>query len=153
MPTNENEGREGIELMPSGAIRIWIDGTEYKLRRPRVRDFRTLREAMQDATDEITAAANEAQRRQIELQDAIKARGDDAEQTDEERIAIRQIGRDLTLRREDLMLTWWAQVGERLCERTGWPDVDDMATWMGTTESATELVTHWRSVPSLSGVR
>lgn len=155
MPSTDNEGREGIELLSSGAIRVWIDGSEHKLRRPRVREFRQLRETLQDALDDISALADEVDRAQRamadEVDDRVEKGGDSL--TLEERKANRDRGRELTTRREELLLAWWAKVGELLCESTAWPVVDEMPVWMGATESSTELVTHWRSVPSLSGVR
>lgn len=152
MASTENDGREGIELLNSGAIRVWIDGTEYRLRRPRVREFRALRELLQDATEEITAAAEHAQERQAEIHAEADKR-DDKSSTADERAMVRKLGRDLTERREELLLSWWVAVGEKLCDGRAWPEVDDMPAWMGATESSTEIVTHWRSVPSLSGVR
>lgn len=153
--SNENEGREGIELLNSGAIRVWVDGNENKLRRPRVREFRKLRETLQDSLDEVTAFAEEVERQQREMNDEIDKRVASGGETYtmDERKANRDRGRELTTRREELLLQWWAMVGELLCEGSGWPDVEDMPVWMGATESSTELVTHWRSVPSLSGVR
>lgn len=152
MTNTADEGaREGIELMSTGALRVWIDGTPYRMRRPRVREFRQLREAIHDISDEITALADAAQRRQVEIATAISER--DTPQTDDERLEVRKLGRELAARREELYLGWWALVGEKLCETSGWPDLDDMPAWAGEAESATELVSHWRSTPSLSGAR
>lgn len=155
MPSSTSETRDGIELRESGAIRVWIDGNEFALRRPRVREYRRLRERLQDVMDEMTAAADVAIAEQEKINTAVDKRVEEGGegQTPEERAAIKKMGRDLTAKREELCLAWWVEVGEALCERGTWPEPDDMPTWMGATESTTEIVGHWRSVPSLSGAR
>lgn len=148
--------REGLVLRPNGTIRLWIANQAFRLRRPRAREFRRLRESYQDAMDAI---ADEGDRVDA-LDDAAKAalqrrKAEDpaALATPEERRDMRMRGRQFTQFTEDTMTTWWAEVIEVLEVDGKTPDPEDMPAWVGVVPAANKLINHWRSVPSPSGVR
>lgn len=158
MSDTDSDIREGVELQPSGTIRVWIeiDGKPkaYRLRRPRFRQYRQLRELLQDALDEIAALAEIADERGREQRELAEQRDAAGSQplTADERAQNRKEARELRDRREELLLDWWVAVGEALAD--SWPqDPDELPVWMGSTESTTLILNHWRAVPSLSGVR
>lgn len=162
MVTTASDGREGIELLETGTIHVWIDGVDFRIARPKVRHFRQLREMAEEIVDELDDLANRLNDWQRELVAEAKKRdaanaasGDvDALVTPQERAERRKRNRELSDVREERWLQWWVTVGEKLVERSGWPaDVEDMPAWMSTTEAALALVKHWRTAPSLSGVR
>lgn len=165
-----DETKEGLDLRDNGTVRLYLDGTRYRLRRPRAREFRRLREAFQEAADEISDLSDDHEAWKRTLDDAVdKRRADDprATMTPEERKENRERGRQQTEQVERLMFEWWAEVIEVL-EADGRtpvlpvPDDTDSATfdrfaempmWMGTVPSAGRIIGHWRAVPSPSGGR
>lgn len=163
MPTPKvTDDREGIQLLDTGTIHVFIDGVDFRIARPRVRTFRQLREMAEEIVDELDDLAAEVTEWQRDLTNRARSR-DDAMQSGgdseplvnaEERAERRKRNRELSDRREERWLEWWITVGEKCVERSGWPsEVDEMPAWMGTTDAALALVKHWRTAPSLSGVR
>ena len=165
--------KEGLDLRDNGTIRLYIDGDRYRLRRPRAREFRRLREAYQEASDAISDESDVVEAWSRELRANIdKRRAEDptATQTPEERREDRKRGRQLTEFVETTMFGWWAEVIEVLESDGRTPilanepgpsgealeDHDPFANlpmWMGTVPSANTVLAHWRAVPSLSGAR
>lgn len=163
--------REGLDLRPNGTVRLYIDGNRYRLRRPRAREFRRLRESFQEVADEISDLSDEQDEWARSLAERVDGRRRDdpnAGQTPAERRENRVRGRRLTEQVEQLMFGWWAEVVEVLevdnrtpvlAEPDEWPDDEpfdsfaDLPMWMGTVPSANKIIAHWRSTPSLSGGR
>lgn len=158
---DEELPREGIDLRANGTIHLWIDGTKYRIRRPRLREFRRIREDYQEALDLITAASNENDLWEKDLVDRVAERrkvDPSAGMTWEERAEDQKRGRELTETVERAMLGWWVVVLEVL-GHDGNPPLDaedptsDLTPWLGNSVIANKAIGHWRSAPSLSGVR
>lgn len=146
---------EGIELRSTGTINLYVESKKYRLRRPRVREFRRFREQMQDTLEDLDERADAVLSKQQEQQDEIDRRVADGGEpmTDAEKRERRKWGRELTAMREDAMLDWWHDVCSSLLDGGTWLDVEEQPAWMVRHESAVEIVQHWQSCPSLSGVR
>lgn len=166
---------EGLDLRDNGTIRLYIDGARYRLRRPRAREYRRLRESYQEAQDDISDRSDETEEWSQELLATIAKRREadpKAGRTPDERREDRKRGRELTDFVERTMFAWWAEVIEVLGEEgrtpvlTEGPSDDDddgdtvefdafadLPMWMGTVPAANSVLNHWRSVPSLSGAR
>lgn len=148
--------REGIAVPENGTIRLWIDGRRYKLRRPRAREFRNLREAFHDASEDISRFAEEqdAWDRQLAARSAARDAAGETPITSEERRERRQRNRKMAEDIEAVMFGWWQHTWEVLGEDDKpFPDPDDLPIWLGTIAAANQALNHWRSVPSLSGGR
>lgn len=155
---DEQDVQEGLDLRANGTVHLWLDGEKHRLRRPRAREFRKLREMFQEIADEITDMSEEAgefERRLITRLEQARETDPAARPTAEERAEDRQIGRRMTERTETLMFGWWSGVLAELRVETSKPipDPDDMPPWLGTIPSANSIIAHWRAVPSLSGGR
>lgn len=151
---DDNEHREGVQLKPSGAIVVYLDGEPHRLRRPRMREYRRLREKLQEAMDDMADLADEHDEWQRALNTRSEARDVAGEPTvtADERAEQRKRGIALRDNRESFMLSWWLEVGRTLTDK--WPDdVDDLAVWMGESASSASILNHWRNLPSLSGTR
>lgn len=161
--------KEGLDLRANGTIRLYIDGERYRLRRPRAREFRRLREAYQEASDAISDESDdvEAWSRDLRATQEKRRAADPLApaQTPEERREDRKRGRQLTEFVETTMFAWWAEVIEVLESDGRTPVIADpgedhdgdrfanLPMWMGTVPSANTVLAHWRAVPSLSGAR
>ena len=158
----DDDTREGIDLRPNGSVHLWVDGKRIKLRTPRVRDMRALRQAYDDLNDVLSPAIRESLAFSAKLRDALLERGADAELTDEERAEDDRRTKQLNQLIETEMLGWWRDAIQRLGDgRITFTDVDsdtgdgdgDMPAWMMTQGSPLPLIQHWRTIPSPSGVQ
>lgn len=153
----QDDPREELDLRPNGTVHVWLEGVKHRLRRPRLREFRHLRESFQDAADEIQALAEEAQQfheRQVARLEQRRQEDPDSRLTAEEKLEDRRLSRKLTEQTEELMLGWWADVFATLTpDGHHQPDPDDLPPWLGSTQAAGKLIGHWRAVPSRSGGR
>ena len=155
--TDVENAKEGIDLRPDGGVHLWLDGTKHRLRRPRAREVRKLREELEDRLDTINSAADEAAR----WAEALQARGDEREQndqpriTDTERAEDRRQGRALRDLTENELAGWWLSVVATLAVTDNGTaptlDADDMPLWLASVQQASAVLDHWRTNPSLSG--
>lgn len=132
---------DGLQLHPNGTVTATIDGTSYRLRRPKAGeyfDFLETLEELSDATRIEGQAILDDRRQQSEQVD-----GDlDAETVAALRKRERQLQRDMNENR----MAWLRKVFSTLCD-TPLPDQDDMPVWMMQEETITEMVKQWRTVP------
>lgn len=156
-----DEVREELVLRPSGTIHLWVDGKRFRLRRPRLGEYRRLREQFEEVADDVSDAADEAFREQAAVQHAqqLRAEGESASlgytvvarPTPEERATIRASNRRLAEVRERLHEAWWQAVLDTLAVDDARPP--ELAVWMLRSESCGQVFKHWQAVPSPSGVR
>ena len=145
--------KEGIDLRPDGGVHLWLDGTKHRLRRPRGREFRKLREELQDHLDVINETSDE----NLTWSQALLDRGDEREArgepriTSEERAEDRRRGRAMRDMTENLLRGWWLSVIATLAVEARDVDAEDLPPWLTGPAQAMLLLEHWRSVPSLSG--
>lgn len=132
---------DGIEFDPIGTVTVTIDNKPYKLRRPKLREYRYHR-------DEIRALSIKA----VEHLDGLRTRLDSLDETSEEYAALEA---EIThISRNSFELTsvpWLTAVFDDL----GSPlpdDFEDWPAWLAADQSIpTKIITHWRTVPLAPG--
>ena len=158
--SDESENpREGMDLRPDGGIHLWLDGTKYRLRRPRGREFRKLREELQDHLDVINALVDDTMRWAAEIidkPDAETGTGTEsskllAQHSPEARAEDRRRTRAIRDQTEESLRSWYASVVSTLSVNDAEIDADDLPAWTSDTAEALAIIDHWRSRPSLSG--
>lgn len=156
IPPESTGPKEGLDFRGDGTIHVWIDGTNYPLRRPKGREFRQLRESLQAKVDDINdRLVPEGNRIKAELLAAIEQRvkdGGSGEMTPEETRRDRDEGRRINDERERVGGSWWLDLIDMLGDRNGL-EYEDLPAWMLDVEDVFIIVLHWRSIPSLSGGR
>lgn len=185
LPPDDDElewevAKEGLALNANGTIHLWIDGTKRRLRRPRLREFRSIREAFQEATDAISVESDRADQWEKEITETVRLRRETnpaANLTLQERQEDQRRGRSLADFIEREMLGWWVHVIDTLGHEHNapleWEHVGDcqdpdgqhdhrncekdrtigLTPWLASTKTANTVINHWRAAPSLSGVR
>lgn len=177
--TATTSAKEGLGLNADGTVDLWIEGRRYALRRPKAREYRALRESLQGRMDRLNVAADTVNDERARLNalavertqnvperralleaigtersilrttlDALEA----AALTAEEREGIRKLARDLNDDREREGGEWWLEAIGTLGDLAGLT-FDDLPSWALDVDEVVVLIVHWRSVPSLSGVR
>lgn len=136
---------DGAEMVKDGTVRLFVDGDTIKLRRPKVGEFRKLRERAYEVAD---AKLNN-------LRDAvIEAPAQDAPQA--ERLAhtmeSRKANREMKAANEVLDQEWMAEAVDMLGDKALPEARDDWPVWLGSAALATQLFEHWQSVPPARGV-
>lgn len=93
---------------PDGRVRLTINGVKYVLKRPRMKEFRKLRETLMDITRRAGATPEEAE---------LASRG---------KVDISEI-----VEREDELLSWWSEVFGMLEEKDqALPPEDELPPWL-----------------------
>lgn len=139
-----------IQFVRTGLVRVWIDGSLYRLRRPFFGEFKTLRLDLEDVIDRIQEASSEAQlvAAKVMREQRDWSPEDDPEATVEKqrdwRKQNRAATRALNSEAEDARRTWWLKVFEVL-SLDGIPN--DFPAWVNDPTLASEIVTHWRTAP------
>jgi hypothetical protein len=153
-PDGYSDPKEGLDLRDDGGANLWIEGTRIRLRRPRGRDYRYLREALQDVIDQLNTRLEDDALADLavdRLKDERALAGQPA-LTSEERLAARQRNVDRNELEEKLLAEWWLDVIRALAVNPPLNlDADDLAPWMPETTPCYLLLGHWRTIPSLSG--
>lgn len=168
--TDAEEPKEGLDLRDTGNIHLWVEGKQYKLRRVRGREFRRLREAWHEMLDGLTVSQAENQAWLADIQEKAVTRASEGQplMTDDERVENVRRGREQQAEADRAVIGWWIEVVEVLGtdnaldkligpkddEGNRPPDAwEDMPPWLSSIATGTKVLEHWRSVPSLSGVR
>lgn len=166
MANDDKSGSElPVTLVNNGTVRLTVGGKLYRLRRPKMGEFRQLREAIQEVNDEIEAKARALQheatlidRQVLELlglpadadgeavADAERQLPMVAEEITKLRSEARQHGRQFTDEAEAARLGWAHQVLLTLSQ-DGAPALEDLEPWMATARWWASLLAHWQSVP------
>jgi hypothetical protein len=154
-PDGYADPKEGLDLRDDGGANLWVEGQRIRLRRPRARDYRYLRERLQDAIDQLNDQLEQhssAEMAVSRLAEERVARGEPA-MTHDEREAARQRSLDRNQLEEKVLSEWWLEVVGQLAVNQPYPalTVEDLPPWMPETPPCYLLLGHWRSVPSLSG--
>lgn len=135
---------DGLELVKNGTARLFVDGEVWRLRRPKLGEYRKLRELLEERDDARIALLAEMVPPEKMPDDASQA--DKAERT----IAIRRAAREIDAKVEALNREWMAEALALLCDHDP-PDPDSWPAGMDSTETIIALNTHWRSAPLRSG--
>lgn len=151
---DSGEGDDLVQLVRSGWVRLRWSDQLVRLRRPFLGELKTLRLALEDASDAISDASEDTQliaARLIEEGKVIDAgeEGDVAERVKRRRALQREsrdAGRKLTELAEEERVKWWRLVIEML-------SVDDLPldaelpSWIVDVNLPNTILQHWRSVP------
>lgn len=130
MPATKDDAFDASQK--DGRIRFTMDGTDYVLRRPKIKEFRTIREQLMDLAKKAGATDEEAE---------AVAKGKTAD-----------VDRDLWTEREDELLSWYAEVFAMLEEKAQpLPGVEDAPTWLLGRGIMTEMMQAWLNRPAPPG--
>lgn len=150
------DGDDGFEMRKDGKCVLTVRGETHRFRRPRLGEFRELREKLYERDDEslrLTAALN----------DSVRARDDDAKPDDaaersqserlQESLEAKKALRDLDRAVSALTEAWMVDALELLKEDEDAeiPPPDDWPPEMAETSFVAELVNHWRHRPLAPG--
>lgn len=149
MPPTERKGPDvpdGFDLRPDGTILLHVDNDRWRLRRPKLGEFRKLREALQERDDQALRLTSA---RVASLPDKLP---DDASQADKEEraVSVKQASRDFEESIRSLNVAWLANALTMLADSTP-PEPDDWPSGADEPDTIAQIVQHWRSVPLRSG--
>lgn len=138
---------DGLELRKDGTARLTIDGKGWRLRRPKLGEFRTLRTLAQERDDERRDQA------QTLMDGLTPDPGKDAkpEQRRTYLTAVTAMGRQLEELTDSLNEAWLTKAFAMLADSDGIPDPDDWPAGLQSSDTIGQLMEHWRSVPLRSG--
>lgn len=143
-----DETGDDVELSQTGLVRLRIDGTRYRLRRPFMGELKKLRLALEEVTEEIGDAQITLHQVRAEV---LASEPDDDEDPAavakwqrEKRSLTRQAVNDLTELADKLRLEWWRGVFDEV-SLDGIPD--ELPVWILDPDLPDQVVKHWRSVP------
>ncbi len=144
MPNPPNPVPDGIELRKDGSVRLQANGDGWRLRRPKLGEFRKLRELLNEANDDRL--------RIIARMGMPDKPGNDATADEKLEYTLAVSARSRQLEAEVLALNvaWIAEALRVLCDHDP-PEPDDWPSGMDSSDTIAELVQHWRSVPLRSG--
>lgn len=156
MAETEDEVRNGLDPQPSGTIHLWDEGRKFRIRQPRFREYRQLGDAWREIADRLDAESEanvEWLTKMTKLGDEREERGE-PRVTPEDREEDARRGQQAVENTQRGVLGWWRLLFEKLVEG-GWPyeDEEDVPIFLVQVGSVTVVLNHWRTVPSLSGVR
>lgn len=155
MPDEDDGPKHGIDWRPTGGINLFVEGRKIRLRPPRLREYRKVTGRWSEIVEELESAAADAaewgERMQVLQRERIAR--DEPAMSDDERREDRRRGKETREQAEGSCLAWWCFVVETLGDETDLLDPEDFPVFLTTHESVTQALGHWRSVPSLSGVR
>lgn len=147
--TDDEPLPEGFQLRQTGRIAVWWPGFQTIIERPKIGQFRQLRELFADLSVEGTRT----RARLIELQTEA---GD--KETSDERLAEIQAETDrLDDDRARRQIDWFAEVNKRLGSsplptvEDGSLDYDALPIWLGNSQISTAILQQWRNVPLAPG--
>lgn len=156
-PRVTDDGNDGFEMRDDGKCLLTVRGETYRFRRPRLGEFRDLREKLYERDDEalrVTAAFNDTIRERNEAAKLVTD-DDDASQTEklaaslEAKKALRELDRAVTALTE----AWMVDALETLKEDVDaeLPPPEDWPPEMTETAFVADLVAHWRHRPLARG--
>jgi len=142
---------EGWELRANRSAMLHLPDRRITLKAPTLGELRRISEAIENASDSITASAHDLDKRQRALREA-RERGElDAA---ESRRQDRKLGREFNRFTED---TWWGVLVEvaTILGTAALTDDDELPAWvrMSAADQLATLVGHWKSAPPPRGVR
>jgi hypothetical protein len=126
----EKKPKAELSLLPSGLIRMFIDGEDYLLRRPRGGEFKKLAERLAELREEDERRATEINADPEKLR-RVLYQGQHA---------------------DDLVLDWVKDVFGMLCEKA-LPADADMPPWFENAVLPSRFLAHWREIPLAPSAR
>lgn len=152
------EGDDGFEMRRDGKCVLTVRGETFRFRRPRLGEFRDLREKLYERDDESLRLTAELNDRVRERDAAANPDGaGDEEKSQAERLqasleakkSLRELDRSVTALTE----AWMVEALELLKEDEDaeLPPPDDWPPEMADTTFVAELVSHWRHRPLAPG--
>lgn len=139
---------DGYSLLPDGRTRITLDSEDWLIRRPKIGEYRKLRERLWDLQDQKVTIT--ARHRDIAAERAKELKG---ESEAVQALDVRKRSRDLTAELEELNEQWIRETFDLLGDRPAPEAIDDWPTWLRESDFISTLVEHWRAVPLASGAR
>lgn len=135
---------DGWELNKDGTIALSVDGDRLRLRRPKLGEFRMLREAVRARDDERV--------RILAKYPALEAIDKDASDEDKRDRALELAERSRSMNDavEALNVDWVMLALTTLADGEA-PEPDDLPSGSESAEFVMSLMDHWRSVPLRSG--
>lgn len=157
MPPTNNQIPEGLDLRKDGTIFLHLclddehpEATELlRLRRPKMRELRDLRQAEWEISDQVREWIDTNKKALADLEAEAEARPDDPGLAAQIRDESIRIARESTQLGEELRLPWAAQAIETLNGRT--LDPDDLPPWMGKAQFPADLIKQWCESPTRRG--
>lgn len=137
---------DGVELNKDGTVTITTDGSRCRLRRPKLGEFRKLRELLHEREDNRLRILAE----QAAVETTKPEKDEDAETKLAYTLEVARRGRAVTDAMSELNITWLSAAIDMLAKDSA-PAVDDWPSGMDSSEFVAALVDHWRAVPLRSG--
>lgn len=136
---------DGLDLRKDGTVWLHIDGELWKLRRPKLGEFRAMRESLHDRDDEALRLTTVGVA-------GFESLPPDASDEDKAArvLAIKVRQRQLDTAVRSLNVAWMAETLTTLADHPV-PGSDDWPSGMDEADAIAQLVQHWRSVPLRSG--
>lgn len=135
--------KEGIDFSPLGTVTITLDGKDYVLRRPKLRQYRHYR-------DKIRELSMQAVDTLADLREQL----DKAKDGSKEFEALQTEVQDVSQNSFELTSVPWLkdafeQLGDPLPD-----DHEDWPAWLAADQSIpTKIINHWRTVPLAPGAK
>lgn len=142
---------DGWEFYPSRWAALWLDGTAYRLKPPKVGELKKLSELVQQQTDEMQTLTQGFMARLDALRSDVEAGRVDP---GEVKVADLEMGREQAQRMKDgywsVLCEAFAMLGDRPL-----PADDDLPGWVyeSAASQVTQLLHHFRTAPPPRGVR
>lgn len=144
-----------LELHKNGTVTVHLEQGRIQLRRPKLGEFRPLREAFWEISEAVGDKSVELQAAKDSLRLELEAAGDtpEADLVRKIRAEDRRLGQELTTYGEDLYLEFFKQTVTKLATAGSLPDDDDLPPWVTKGATCAYLVNHWSAVPTPRGVK
>lgn len=147
---------EGLELHKNGTITVHLDDSRIQLRRPKLGEFRRLREAFWEISEAVADKSHELQAIKESMKLELDAAGEDppADLVAKLRSEDRRLGHELTTFGEDLYVAWFRDAVTLLGDKPLNDDGDDdLPPWAMAGLAMAQILNHWIAVPSPRGVK
>ncbi len=137
---------DGFTLRKDGTVLAVVDGDIYRLRRPKIGEYRKLCERRDEMSDDLLRVGRDEQSAANALRELMEqAKTGDVDV--EVLIAARNKLRESTAAAQELTPRWVGEVFELLGDRS-LPSEDERPSWFYDATLLPTLVNHWRTVPS-----
>lgn len=144
-------------LRPDGAVWFYLNGVEYRTRRPRLRDDSAMWELFLATSDELLETADKNREWAITHNEKLVAeeRAETAKEKAEGRKKV-VVFQHLT---ETKWIAWYHAFLDRMADPAAgevfkwYADDGDVPMWMTNAQSAVRIINHWRSTPVPSSAR
>lgn len=144
---------EGIMFLQTGRVRIWFDDYTTTLRRPRIGQFKRLREDYGETNERLQALKPEL--------DELREQSQDIPDDDPSahRLIQSKLG-EIQDRQRIIVAQWVAKAVQILGDphlpdsvrsEDGSVDVDELPMWFGHSLMPSRFLNHWRDVPLAPG--